>query len=82
MRRGLARRAAFRHAKVTERFAGIETLVLALPLAGVIGLLSSAVQNRPRFLLHAKPRAVWAVPFLSAALLACTAALAGGSASG
>jgi hypothetical protein len=60
----------------TERFAGIETLVLALPLAGVIGLLSSAVQNRPRSLLNAKPRAVWAVPFLSEALLVCAAALA------
>ena len=55
----------------------MRTLVLALLLAGVIGLLSSTAQNRLRCWLHAKPRAVWAVPFLSAAILAGAAALAG-----
>ena len=55
----------------------MQTLVLALLLAAVLAFFLPAVQNRVRGALHARPAAIWAVPFLLAAIFSGAAALAG-----
>jgi hypothetical protein len=52
------------------------TLLLALLLAAILGFLCAAVQNRIRKWLHARPAAVWSVPFLLAAVFSLAALLA------
>src|SRR4051794_35894105 len=55
----------------------MQTIVLALLLASVFGLLVPSAQIRLRSLLHGNPRTIWAVPFLLAGVFAGAAALAG-----
>lgn len=55
----------------------MQTLVLALLLAAVLAFFLPAVQNRVRRALHARPAAIWAVPFLLATIFSGSAALAG-----
>ena len=55
----------------------MQTLILALLLAAVLVFFLPAVQDRVRGALHARPAAVWAVPFLLMALFSGAAALAG-----
>jgi hypothetical protein len=55
----------------------MQTLVLALLLAAVLAFFVPTVQNRVRGALDARPAAIWAVPFLLAAIFSGTAALAG-----
>jgi membrane protease YdiL (CAAX protease family) len=55
----------------------VQILVLALLLAAVLAFLLPTVQNRLRGVLHARPVAIWAAPFLLAALFSGVAALAG-----
>src|ERR1035441_10401021 len=55
----------------------MQTLILALLLAAVLAFFLPAVQDRVRGALHARPAAVWAVPFLLMALFSGAAALAG-----
>jgi len=55
----------------------MQTLVLALLLTAVLALFLPAVQNRVRGALHARPAAIWAVPFLLTAIFSAAAALAG-----
>jgi hypothetical protein len=55
----------------------MQTLVLALLLAAVLAFLLPTVQNRVRGALQARPAAIWAVPFLLAAIFSGAAALAG-----
>jgi membrane protease YdiL (CAAX protease family) len=55
----------------------MQTLILALLLAAVLGFFLSTVQNRVRGALHARPAAIWAAPFLLAAIFSGAAALAG-----
>jgi membrane protease YdiL (CAAX protease family) len=52
------------------------TLLLALVLAAILSFLCSAVQNRIRQWLHARPPAVWSVPFLLTAVFGLAAVLA------
>ncbi len=55
----------------------MQTLVLALLLAAVLAFFLPTVQNRVRDALHARPAAIWAVPFLLIAVFSGAAALAG-----
>jgi len=55
----------------------MQTLVLALLLAAVLAFFLPAVQDRVRAALHARPAAIWAVPFLLMALFSGAAVLAG-----
>ena len=55
----------------------MQTLVLALLLAAVVAFFLPAVQNCVRGALHARPAAIWAVPFLLAAIFSGAAVLAG-----
>src|ERR1039458_7706862 len=55
----------------------MQTLILALLLAAVLAFFLSTVQNRVRGALHARPAAIWAAPFLLAAIFSGAAALAG-----
>jgi membrane protease YdiL (CAAX protease family) len=55
----------------------MQTTVLALLLAAVLVMFLPAVQKRLQWLLQKKPRAIWAVPCLMAAIFAAAAALAG-----
>jgi hypothetical protein len=55
----------------------MQTLVLPLLLAAVLSFFLPAVQNRVRAALHARPAAIWAVPFLLVAIFSGAAALAG-----
>src|SRR3954469_5276682 len=55
----------------------MQTIVLALLLAAVFGLLVPSAQIRLRGLLHGNPRGIWAFPFLLAGVFAGAAALAG-----
>jgi membrane protease YdiL (CAAX protease family) len=55
----------------------MQTLFLALLLAAVLAFFLPAVQNRVRGALHARPSAIWAVPFLLTAIFSGAAALAG-----
>ena len=55
----------------------MQTVVLGLLLAAVFGYFVPAVQNGARRTLQSKPRMVWAVPALLAAVFAGAAALAG-----
>ena len=51
------------------------TLLLALLLAAILSLLCAAVQNRMRKWLHARPAAVWCIPFLLTAVFSVGALL-------
>ncbi len=55
----------------------MQTLVLALLLAGIFGFFLPKAQNWLRDLLHARRALIWAVPFLLAAVFSGAAALAG-----
>jgi membrane protease YdiL (CAAX protease family) len=55
----------------------MQTLILALLLAAVLAFFLPAVQNRVRGALHARPAALWAVPFLLVTIFSGAAALAG-----
>jgi membrane protease YdiL (CAAX protease family) len=55
----------------------MQTLILALLLAAVLAFFLPTVQNRVRGALHARPAAIWAVPFLLIAIFSGAAALAG-----
>ncbi len=55
----------------------MQTLVLALLLAGVFSFFSPTLQARLRSLLHAKPVAVWAAPLVLTGIFAGAAAMAG-----
>jgi hypothetical protein len=55
----------------------MQTLVLALLLAAVVAFFLPGVQNRVRGALHARPAAIWTVPFLLVAIFSGAAALAG-----
>jgi membrane protease YdiL (CAAX protease family) len=55
----------------------MQTLVLALLLAAVLAFFLPAVQNGVRGALHARPAAIWAVPFLLLTIFSGSAALAG-----
>jgi len=55
----------------------VQTLVLALLLAAVLAFFLPTVQNRVRNALHARPAAIWAVPFLLVTIFSGAAALAG-----
>jgi membrane protease YdiL (CAAX protease family) len=55
----------------------MQTLFLALLLAGVFVFFSATFQVRLRSLLHARPGAVWVAPLLLTAVFASAAALAG-----
>jgi membrane protease YdiL (CAAX protease family) len=52
-------------------------MVLALLLAAVLAFFLPALQNRVLGVLHARPAAIWAVPFLLIAIFSGAAALAG-----
>jgi membrane protease YdiL (CAAX protease family) len=55
----------------------MRTPILALLLAAIFGFFVPAAQNRLRELLHGKPRLIWAVPFLLAAIFAAASVAAG-----
>jgi len=55
----------------------MHTLVLALLLAAVLAFFLPTVQNRLRAALHARPAAIWAIPFLLLAIFSGAALLAG-----
>jgi membrane protease YdiL (CAAX protease family) len=55
----------------------MQTLVLALLLAAILAFFLPAVQNRVRGALHARPAAIWAIPFLLVAIFSSAAALTG-----
>jgi hypothetical protein len=50
---------------------------MALLLAAVLAFLLPTVQNRVRHALHARPAAIWVVPFVLTAIFSGAAALAG-----
>lgn len=54
----------------------MQTLLLALLLAAILSFLCAAVQNRIRKPLHARPAAVWTIPFLLTAVFSVAAFLA------
>jgi len=55
----------------------MQTLILALLLAAVLGFLIPGVQNGLQRLLHRKPATIWALPFLLAAIFAGASVLPG-----
>jgi hypothetical protein len=55
----------------------MQILVLALLLAAILAFFLPTVQNRVRDALHARPAAIWAVPFVLAGIFGGAAALAG-----
>jgi len=63
--------------KIHVPIEAVQTVVLGLLLAAVFGYFVPAVQNGARGILQSKPRMVWAVPALLAAVFAGAAALTG-----
>ena len=55
----------------------MQTLVIALLLAGVLGFFAPQAQRGLRLLLESRPASIWAFPFLFTAIFAGAAALAG-----
>jgi membrane protease YdiL (CAAX protease family) len=55
----------------------VQTLILALLLAAVLGFFVPGVQTRLQRLLHGQPAAVWAVPWLLTAVFAAASVLIG-----
>ena len=64
------------HSKSTERFAAMQTLVLALLLAGVLSFFSRAVQEWVRTGFHRRPALIWIVPFILTGIFGAAAFLA------